>query len=202
MARLNDFLGALKNGGARSNQFRASITPPSGSGVNIDNAVQYLLTSTTLPTLTISSIPLMYRGRQVFVTGERTYDPWEINILSDRSQDLLHAFQDWHNQLGDIGNVLSRSGVGDEPRAYYGSAVIQQLTRGSETTTDETPIRTYYLYDVWPAVVAGYEVNFETEGLVTSGVTLMFNYMTIEKGGSLSGGGKGATFEASIRVSS
>ena len=202
MASLNNFIGALKHGGARSNQFRATITPPSGSGVNIDSSIQYLLTSTTLPSLTISSIPLMYRGRQVFVTGERTYDPWEINFLHERDQNLLHAFQEWHNHLGDIGNVLSRSGVGDEPSSYYGSAVIQQLTRGSKDgLSSEDPIRTYYLYDVWPAVVAGYEVNFETEGLVTSAVTLQFNYMTIEKGGSLSGGGKNTTVTASVTIS-
>lgn len=177
MARLNEFIGALKKGGVRANQFKVFVAPP--SPLKLDNAFQFLARSTTLPTLTMGEIPVPYRGRQIFISGDRTYEAWEVTVISDREQGILHTFQDWNNQIGDIGISTQRTGVGDEPSAYYGSAMVQQLDRQD----DGLPIRTYYLHQCWPTVVAGYELNFETnDALVEFPITLRFNYMTIAKG--------------------
>ena len=179
MARLNDFLGALKKGGVRANQFKVHITAP--KPLVIDSSIQFLARSTTLPTLTMGEIAVPYRGRQIFISGDRTYEAWEVTVISDRDQKILHAFQDWNNQIGDIGISTQRTGVGDEPIHYYGTAVVQQLDR--QDGAENQPIRTYFLHQVWPTVVAGYELNFETnDALVEFPVTFRFNYMTIKKG--------------------
>ena len=176
MAQLNEFIGALKHGGVRANQFKVFMAPP--AGIHLDGSFTFLAKATTLPSLTMGEITVPYRGRQIFITGDRTYDAWELTVLSDKEQNILHTFQDWQDQLGDIGISTSRSGVGDSPSAYYGSATVQQLDRGDEI------IRTYYLHQIWPTTVAGYELNYETnDALVEFPVTFRFNYMTITRGG-------------------
>ena len=175
MANLSSFVGALKDGGTRANQFEVVI---SGGPVTVPQDFAFLCRTTAVPTMTIGEIPVPYRGRQIFITGDRTYDAWELTVLSDKEQNILHTFQDWQDQLGDIGISTSRSGVGDSPSAYYGSATVQQLDRGDEI------IRTYYLHQIWPTTVAGYELNYETnDALVEFPVTFRFNYMTITRGG-------------------
>jgi len=193
MARLNDFLGALRKGGVRANQFSVMITAPVPLSVSRD--IEFLARSTTLPTLTMGEIAVPYRGRQIFISGDRTYEAWEVTVISDRDQGILHTFQDWSNQIGDIGISTQRQGVGDEPANYYGTAVVQQLDRQD----DGLPIRTYYLHQVWPTVVAGYELNFETnDALVEFPVTFRFNYMTIAKGKTADAMGKHAGGSASV----
>ena len=181
MANLSSFVGALKDGGTRANQFEVAIT---GGPVTVPQDFAFLCRTTAVPTMTIGEIPVPYRGRQIFVSGDRTYEPWSITVLSDRTQQMRAYFETWQNHLGDIGNRTDRSEIGATPSKYYANAQVQQRDR------NDAILRTYHLYDVWPTTVEGYELNYETnDALLEFAVTLRFNYMTVAGAGSSSPSG-------------
>ena len=195
MARLSDFVGALKDGGARANQFEVNITGGPATLLTSSQDFRFLCRSTTVPALTMGEIAVPYRGRQIFVAGDRTYDTWTAGIISDRGMIMRSAFEQWQSFLGDIGGTTARSSIGDNPATYYGTALIKQKDRNDST------LRVYTLYDVWPTSVDAMEFNYETnDTLMEFSVTFRFNHMTIsgaptgQLGSSGAGGGAGAIF--------
>jgi len=187
MANLNEFIGALREGGTRGNQFQVTITGAPGDVQSVlGQDFVFLCKATTVPALNIGEVMIPYRGRQIFVAGDRTYDPWTVTIWSDRDQRMKAGFEIWQNHLGDIGVVTDRSAVGQVPSMYYAQASIQQMDR------NDNVLRSYYLYDVWPQNVAGTDMAYDANDILLEfAVTLRFNYMTI--GGKGSGRASGRT---------
>jgi hypothetical protein len=193
MAQLSNFVGALRDGGARANQFEVNITGGPAAILTTNQDFKFLCKSTSVPALTMGEIAVPYRGRQIYIAGDRTYETWAITVISDRGMFMRSAFEQWQSFLGDIGGSTSRSSIGDSPSQYYGTALIKQKDRNDET------LRTYSLFDVWPTSVDAMEFAYETEGLMEFGVTFRFNHMTINGSptgqlGSSYGGGLGAVF--------
>ncbi len=193
MAQLSNFVGALRDGGARANQFEVNITGGPAAILTTNQDFKFLCKSTSVPALTMGEIAVPYRGRQIYIAGDRTYETWAITVISDRGMFMRSAFEQWQSFLGDIGGSTSRSSIGDSPSQYYGTALIKQKDRNDET------LRTYSLFDVWPTTVDAMEFAYETEGLMEFGVTFRFNHMTISGSptgqlGSSYGGGLGAVF--------
>ena len=68
MANLNAFVNRLAGGGARANQFEVTLV---GVGV-LTEPFSFLCRTAQIPGLTIGVVTVPYRGRQVFVAGDRT----------------------------------------------------------------------------------------------------------------------------------
>ena len=178
MAQLSNFIGALKDGGSRAAQFEVEIA---GAPVGVPNDFKFLCRGTTVPTLTIAEVEVPYRGRNIYVAGDRSYDAWEITVFSDRDQTMRAFFETWQNHMGDIGIRTDRSEMGSSPSGYYANASVKQLDKNDDV------LRTYHLYDVWPTAVNGSEMTFDSGGGVMEfGVSFRFNYMTIAGTGASS----------------
>ena len=165
MARLSSFVNALHAGGARANQFEVTMTAPAPLGRNLT----FLCRSAQIPAMTVGEVAVPYRGRQVFLAGDRTYDAWTITVFSDDAWDMRAGFEVWQNNMGDIGDTTFG---GVFPRSYYGTATVKQKAR------DELTLNTYKLYDVWPQTVDAIDLAYDTnDAIMEFGVTLRFNYM-------------------------
>jgi len=176
MANLSSFVGALKDGGTRANQFEVLI---SDSPISLPADFRFLCRGTSVPALTIGEVAIPYRGRQIYVSGDRTYEPWTITVMSDREQQMRSYFEQWQNHIGDIGNRTDRTDIGQQPAKYYANATVMQKDRNDDT------LRSYHLYDVWPTTVDATELNYETnDAILEFGVTFRFNFMTISGAGA------------------
>ena len=173
MANLSEFVGALRDGGARANQFEVNIIGGPSAILSSNQDFKFLCKSTSVPALSMGEIAVPYRGRQIYIAGDRTYETWAITVISDRGMMMRSAFEQWQSFLGDIGGTTNRSSIGDSPSQYYGTALIKQKDRNDAT------LRTYRLFDLWPTTVDAMEFAYETEGLMEFGVTFRFNHMTI-----------------------
>ena len=173
MANLSEFVGALRDGGARANQFEVNIIGGPSAILSSNQDFKFLCKSTSVPALTMGEIAVPYRGRQIYIAGDRTYETWAITVISDRGMMMRSAFEQWQSFLGDIGGTTNRSSIGDSPSQYYGTALIKQKDRNDKT------LRMYSLFDCWPVSVDAMEFAYETEGLMEFGVTFRFNHMTI-----------------------
>ena len=186
MAQLSNFVAALKEGGTRANQFEVSITK---APMALDAAnFTFLCKGTSVPAMAIGEIAVPYRGKQIYVAGERTYDTWAITVFSDRDLSMRNSFEMWQSHLHDIGQTTGRDDIGEQPSKYYGEALVKQLDR------NDNVLRVYKLHNVWPTSVDAMEFGFDTnDAIMEFGVTFRYNYMTIGDGTSGEGIGTPGT---------
>ena len=181
MASLTDFRNKLTGGGARANQFSVRINSDFIQDVE---ALSFLCRSASLPAMTVGEVPVFYRGRQIYVAGDRTYADWTVTVYNDGGWVARSNMENWNNALQDFGN----STVGaQDPAQYYGEIQVVQLDRS------DNPLRYANLYGAWPTNVAEIALAYDTVDVVEEfDVTFRFNYMTLGGSGSFlgsSGGG-------------
>ena len=167
---VNNFVNALKGGGARANQFRVSFPALDGS----TGLMEFMGRGAQIPAVTMGEVTVPYRGRQVFVPGDRTYDAWTITVFNDTGFTIRSALENWQNQIQDIGaSTTARL----EGMSVYRSASVHHLGRNGEL------LRTYRLFNCWPTTVDAIDLAFDTNDAVEEfGVTFRFNYMTVFSG--------------------
>ena len=181
MAQLSKFVGTMRGGGARANQFSVSIDGRGRGGNGLsDEHFQFMCRSAQIPALTIGEVAVPYRGRQIFVPGDRTYDAWTITIYNDANFTVRDQFERWMNELQDIGNSTGSHGT-----QVYSDAQVVQRDR------NDRPIRTYHLNQAWPTTIDAIDLAYDTNDVIEEfGVTLRFNYMTIVSGTSAVNAGR------------
>ena len=166
MSNLNEFVTNLAGGGARANQYEIQIT---GSPVP-NGTFSFLCRSAQIPGMTVGEVPVAYRGRQIFVAGDRTYDAWTVTVFSDTAWSVRKGFETWSDQLARMDEKVTGATA---PNLYYAKAQVKQFDRAGGTRA------TYMLEDVWPTTVDPIDLAYDTNDAVMEfGVTLRFNYMT------------------------
>jgi hypothetical protein len=164
MANLNAFVNRLAGGGARANQFEVTLT---GIGVLTEN-FSFLCRTAQMPAMTLGEVTVPYRGRQVFLAGDRTYDAWTVTVFNDANWQVRSGLETWMHAIADIGSSTTAMGTG-----YYGTANVRQLNR------EGTSVWGASLYNVWPTTIDAVELAYDTNDAVEEyGVTFRFNYMT------------------------
>jgi len=159
MAMIDDFRANIIGGGARPNQFKVEINTPPGIATGLDNRrTSFLCKATTLPSSTLGEITMDFRGRQIFVAGDRASpDPWTTTFLNDTDFMVKNAIEAWSNGINDFAENV---GV-VSPSDYQTDLTVEQLDR------DETILKTYILRDCWPTTSgAAIELSMDTESAI------------------------------------
>ena len=142
MAQIDDFKAQLIGGGARSNQFRVTITPPAGIATGLDvRRASFLCRASSLPAFTLPAIPIPFRGRNIYVAGDRTFDdPWTTTFLNDTDFALRTSLELWSNGINDLAEATGVTTAND----YQTDLTVSQLDR------DDTILKTYIFRSAWP----------------------------------------------------
>ena len=142
MANIDDFKANLIGGGTRGNQFRVTITPPSGISIGLDvRRTSFLCKASTLPTSALGEITLNFRGRAIFLAGDRaTPESWTTTFYNDTDFMIKNAIERWSNGINDF--ALNTGVV--SPADYQTDLTVDQLDR------DDTVLKTYILKNCWP----------------------------------------------------
>jgi|TARA_R110001606_G_scaffold127295_5_gene261498 hypothetical protein len=199
---LSQFKSRLAGGGARPNLFEVSIPSfPSaisdawGSGDQSENGTfKFLCKAAALPASNTPSIPVPFRGRQLKVAGDRTFDPWTVTIINDEDFQLRTAFERWANVISKLDDA---TGV-TNPSSYMTDAYVQQLGRGAErfATTNSggqsAVLRTYKFFDIFPTNISEIALGYDS-GDTLEEFTVAFDvqYYTIGNSLESSGGSAG-----------
>jgi len=154
MATLDEFKAQLIGGGARPNQFRVTITPPSGIAIGLDvRRTSFLIKATSLPTQLIGEIPLKFRGRTVYMAGDRDeFEAWNTTIINDTDFMVRNAIERWMNGINDLENNTGVINSAD----YQTDATVEQLDR------DDTVLKTYIFRGLWPQSLGAIELSHDT----------------------------------------
>ena len=82
MATVDDFKAKLIGGGARANLFKATLAFPAYAAGDTELA-QFMCKAAQLPASVVGQIDVPYRGRQMKIAGDRTYENWTVTIIND-----------------------------------------------------------------------------------------------------------------------
>ena len=99
MAQIDDFKANLIGGGARANQFRVTITAPVGIAIGLDvRRTSFMCKGTNLPTSTVGEIAIPFRGRNIYIAGDRAApEPWSTTFYNDTDFMIKNAIERWSN---------------------------------------------------------------------------------------------------------
>ena len=153
MANINDFKANLAGGGARANQFQVTMTFPGYAAIGGEtNKMAFLCTTAALPGMTIGEVPVAFRGRSLYIAGDRTFDVWTTTVLNDTDFLIRNVVERWMN---GINAHATNTGL-TNPIDYQADLVVEQLDK------DESVIKTYNFRGCFPVNVSAIELNYET----------------------------------------
>lgn len=164
---ISDFQKNVKGGGARANLFVATINNP------IDETTvepsQFLIKTAELPGSTITPIIIPFRGRQLKISGDRTFDPWTVTVINDNDFTIRKVMEDW---MAKMNNHEDNEGANT---GYFADMSVAQLDRGGNE------LAKYNLVGAWPSDLGPISVSFDNENQIEEyQVTFQYQYWTRE----------------------
>ena len=151
---IEDFKAVLQGGGVRPSMFQVELTFPDSTVPDPTLATQeaiFLVKSAALPASNVGTIEVPFRGRKLKVSGDRTFDPWEVTVINDVSFYLRKGFEEWSEKIQNMNYVLGANTLD----AYFASAIVRQLDR------DGNQLRAYRFEGIWPSPVGEIGLDFE-----------------------------------------
>jgi T4-like virus tail tube protein gp19 len=172
--------------GVRPNLFRVDFSFPSGVTNNLET-ITFLCKSAALPSSTMGTIEVPFRGRNLKIPGDRTFDSWTATFINDNNFSTRSTFEQWMNLVNKLD-----SNVGNlDPSAIFQNIVVTQLGKNGSPSTSASGdtaenlsiVRQYLLYGAWPSSVSqitlGYDQNDQIEEF---DVEFQYQYFSIGGG--------------------
>jgi hypothetical protein len=174
MGNIDDFKANLIGGGARANQFRVTLTPPSGIAIGLDvRRTSFLVKGAQLPASTLTEMPVPFRGRNIYLTGDRPApETWDVTVYNDTDFMIRNAMELWQN---GINSYVDNTGV-ISPSDYQTDLTVEQLDR------DDTVLKSYIFRNAFPTVIAAIELSMD-EATAIEEFAVEFRYQHFEPSG-------------------
>ena len=157
MASLDEFKANLIGGGARANQFRVTFNTPGAIATGLDvRKASFLIKAAALPGQTIGEIAIPFRGRNLYIAGDREFEVWETTVINDTDFNVRNAIERWLNAINDLATNTGLSNVAD----YTADLTVEQLDR------DDTVLKSYILRNCMPQGTGAIELSYETTNAI------------------------------------
>ena len=164
MATVDDFKAKLIGGGARANLFKATLTFPAYAAGDTELA-QFMCKAAQLPASVLGQIDVPFRGRQLKIAGDRTFENWTVTIINDTNMATRDAFERWSNGINEH---VANGGL-TNPADYMTDMAVEQLDKGGETT------KTYTIRSAYPVNISAIDVSNDSADTIEE-FTVEFAY--------------------------
>ena len=152
---VDDFKSKLVGGGARANLFKATINFPSYAGGDVE-LTSFMCKAAQLPASVIAPITIPFRGRQLQIAGDRTFEPWTVTVINDTDFAVRNAMERWMN---GINQHNANTGLVD-PTEYQADMIVEQLNKAGES------VKRYDFRGTFPTNVSAIELSYDTENAI------------------------------------
>ena len=150
MATIDEFKANLVGGGARANQFRITFNTPGAIATGLDVRRTSFLTRTgQLPGATIGEVAVTFRGRSLFLAGDREFEQWTTTVLNDTDFMIRNAMERWQNAMNDFQTNTGLTNVAD----YTADLTVEQLDR------DDTVLKSYIFRNSFPVSIGQIDLS-------------------------------------------
>ena len=136
---VDDFKAKLAGGGARPNLFKITLGFPGYAGGDVE-LTSFMCRTGQLPGSTVPAVPVAFRGRQLQIAGDRTFEPWSVTIINDTNFTVRDSMERWMNGI----NAHSQNTGLTTPIAYEADLKVDQLDRDGST------LKTYTFRGAYP----------------------------------------------------
>tara|TARA_Y100001970_G_C14160695_1_gene818371 strand:- start:778 stop:1404 length:627 start_codon:yes stop_codon:yes gene_type:complete len=170
---LDTFKSKLLGGGVRPNFFEVEINFPDLAidPNDISDKLRFLVKGANLPASIVTPIAVPFRGRELKIAGERSFDTWTVTVINDSNFSIRDAMEKWMNI---INKTSDNSGVVD-PTVYQQEAYVYQLgrapilgpTTAPATSAETVPIlRSYHMHGVFPTNVSSIDLSYDSNNVI------------------------------------
>ena len=149
--RVDDFKAKLKGGGARPNLFRATVNFPAYAGGDVE-LTSFMCKAAQLPASVMNVIEVPFRGRQLKIAGDRTFEVWSPTIINDTGFEVRNALEKWMN---GINGHSANTGI-TNPVGYQADLLVEQLDK------DGSVLKTYNFRGCFPINLSAIELSYDT----------------------------------------
>lgn len=147
--------GSLLGGAAGQVIGAAGVAAGAVTGSTAGNKLQFLCKSATIPPSTLGTVVVPYRGKELKVSGDRTFETWPITCINDTDFDLRKAFEQWSNSLS-----THKSNIAVNQLNYMQDWKVEQLDRSGSV------LQTYNLRGCWPARVSEIMLAYDSTNTI------------------------------------
>ena len=168
MGSITDFRAVLQGGGARGNQFKVTMAFPGFAAVGGESRVMsFLCKATNLPGQTLGEVAVPFRGRVLYIAGDRVFETWTTTVFNDTDFLIRNAMERWMNGI----NANSDNSGLENPADYQVDAFVDQLDRAGQV------IKSYTFRGMWPLTIGNIDVAYATNDEVeTFDVTYRYQF--------------------------
>ena len=171
---LDAFKGKMVGGGARPNLFECELffpdeaIPVNSSKDEIADKSRFLVKAAQLPASNIAPILIPFRGRNLKIAGDRTFEPWTITVINDVDFKIRTAFERWMNL---INKHEDNAGLTD-PTAYQKDLFVRQLGRASlegatPTSASQLPVlKMYKFHGTFPTNISDIALSYDSSDTI------------------------------------
>lgn len=152
---VDDFKSKLIGGGARANLFQATVNYPAYAAGDSE-LTSFLCKAAQLPGSVIAQVDVPFRGRQLKIAGDRTFENWTITIINDTGMEIRNAFERWMNGINEH---VNNEGILN-PNDYMADMAIEQLDRANNVT------KKYDIRGAYPVNVSSIDVSYDTNDAI------------------------------------
>ena len=148
---VDDFKAKLRGGGARPNLFKATINFPGYANGDVE-LTSFLCEAAQLPASTIGTIIVPFRGRQLKMAGDRTFDVWTPTIINDTDFNVRNAMERWMNGM----NAHQANTGLTTPVDYQADLLVDQIDR------DGSVLKSYTFRGCFPTAVSQIDLAYSS----------------------------------------
>jgi len=170
---IDSFKSKLVGGGARPNLFEVSLTFPEGTKGDVsdfDDKARFLVKAANLPASNITPIDIPFRGRNLKIAGDRTFDVWTVTVINDTDFAIRNAMERWMNGMNNLQNATGET----NPNDYQTDAYVLQLGRNGQADNtgpgklqgpgfgDKVPVlKGYKFHGIFPTNISAIELSYD-----------------------------------------
>lgn len=157
---IEEFKAELAGGGVRPTMFQVEMRFPAGSTAlsqdDVDKLGTYMIKAAQLPSSVVGNIDVPFRGRKLKVSGDRTFEDWNITVTNDVDFSLRKGFEKWSEIIQNMNYALGANQLEN----YFCDAIVRQLDRKGNQ------LRAYIFQGIWPTNVAAMQLDMDTTDTV------------------------------------
>src|SRR6056300_922416 len=192
---IDRFKSRLSGGIARPNLFEVVLTFPDDvvdpSVNDLDSKARFLVKGAALPASIVTPISVPFRGRQLKIAGDRTFDVWTVTVINDTDFAIRSSFERWMNSIAKVSDNSGNT----NPVDYQTDAIVHQLGRApvsggagaQESAVDQPILRSYQFHGVWPTNISAIALSYDnTDAIEEFDVELQVQWWeAVGNGGSI-----------------
>jgi len=165
-------------GGARGTLFEVHLNMPADliTGEEKGERLTFHCKAGSLPASSVAEIVVPFRGRDLKISGKRTFENWSMTVINDQDMQLRAAFEKWSHAMTEHGVFIANEAIQSTEQGRPGFASYMCDFEVCQLDQRHEHIRTYTIVGAWPTSIAAITLGSGEEGIEEFEVSLAYQY--------------------------